>query len=78
MVDLSTIPDLLECVAEALCLFEIWFPLGFFDIMTHFPVHLVEEFIGVSQCMPIGIILLKDTWDSSQSICVISPNQKQA
>ena len=43
VVDLSTIPDLLECAVEALCLFEIWFPPGFFDIMTHLLVHLVEE-----------------------------------
>ena len=43
VVNLSTIHDLSECVAEALCLFEMGFPPGFFDIMTHLPVHLVEE-----------------------------------
>ena len=43
VVDLSTIPNLLECVVEAFCLFEMWFPSRFFDIMTHLPVHLVEE-----------------------------------
>ena len=42
-IDLSTILDLLECIAEALCLFEMWFPPRFFDIMTHLPIHLVEE-----------------------------------
>ena len=43
MVDLSTIQNLLECAAEALCLFEMLFLPGFFDIMTHPLVHLVEE-----------------------------------
>ena len=45
VIDPATIPDLMECAAEALCLFEMWFPLGFFDIMMHLPVHLVEELI---------------------------------
>ena len=43
VVDLATIPKLMECAAEALCLFEMWFPPSFFDIMTQFLVHLVEE-----------------------------------
>ena len=42
-IDLSTIPNLLDCVAETLCLFEMWFPPGFFDIIIHLPLHLVEE-----------------------------------
>ena len=50
MIDLTTIPDLLDCIAEALCLFEIWFPPGFFDIMSHLPVHLVEELYW---CRPV-------------------------
>ena len=43
VIDLTTIPNLMECVAEAVCLFEMWFPPGFFDIMMHLPIHLVEE-----------------------------------
>ena len=30
-IDLSTIPDLLECMAKALCLFVMWFPPRFFN-----------------------------------------------
>ena len=51
VVDLSTIPDLLECVIEALCPFKIWFPPGFFDIMAHLPVHLVEHVL--TWCGPV-------------------------
>jgi hypothetical protein len=29
--------------AETLCLLEVWLPPAFFDIMTHLPIHLVEE-----------------------------------
>ena len=51
VVDLASIPDLLECVAEALCLFEMWFPPGFFD-MSHLPIHLVEELYW---CGPVHV-----------------------
>jgi len=30
-------------VMETICLFEIWFPPGFVDMMTHQIVHLVDE-----------------------------------
>ncbi len=30
-------------VVETLCMLEIWFPLGFFDPMTHLLVHIVDE-----------------------------------
>ena len=43
VIDPTTIPDLMECATEALCLFKMWFPPRFFDIMTHLFVHLVEE-----------------------------------
>ena len=43
VIDRAIIPDLMECAAEALCLFEMWFSLRFFDIITHLLVHLVEE-----------------------------------
>jgi hypothetical protein len=30
-------------VAETLCMLEIWFPPGFFNLMTHLFVHIVDE-----------------------------------
>ena len=58
VIHLDDIPGLLECAAEALCLFEMWFPPAFFDIMTHLPVHLVEELywcgpISARWCYPV-------------------------
>lgn len=37
-------------VAETLYLLELHFPLGFFDVMTHLPIHLVEE---LAICGPV-------------------------
>ena len=52
VIDPATIPNLLECVGEAMCLFEMWFPPGFFDIMIYLPLHLVEELYW---CGPVPI-----------------------
>jgi hypothetical protein len=30
-------------VVETLCMFKVWFPLAFFDLMTHLVIHLVDE-----------------------------------
>ena len=38
----SKIVPLRTCALEVLCLLELNFPLGFFDIMTHLVVHLVD------------------------------------
>lgn len=46
----SEIADLQKLAAETLCLFELWFPPGFFDVMSHLVVHLVEE---VDICGPV-------------------------
>jgi hypothetical protein len=35
--------DLKTSAAETLCLFEMWFPPGFFDVMSHLVIHVVEE-----------------------------------
>jgi hypothetical protein len=43
MVKPSEMADLKTFAAEILCLLELCFPPGFFDIMTHLVVHLVEE-----------------------------------
>jgi hypothetical protein len=45
-------------VAKTLSMLEIWFLLGFFDIMTHLLIHLVEELdvcgpVGARWCYPI-------------------------
>lgn len=42
--------DLLKFAAETLCLFELWFPPGWFDIMPHLAIHLVEE---LAICGPV-------------------------
>ena len=39
----SEIEALRTCATEVLCLLELNFPPGFFDIMTHLIVHLVDE-----------------------------------
>lgn len=43
VVELDEIPDLLTYAAETLCMLEVWFPPSVFDIMTHLPIHLVQE-----------------------------------
>lgn len=43
VVDLEDVPDLLTYGAETLSMVEVWFPPSFFDIMTHLPIHLIEE-----------------------------------
>ena len=39
----SDIPSLRLYVAETVCQLEIWFPPGFWDIMPHLMLHLVDE-----------------------------------
>ena len=39
----TEMPDLRTFAAETFCLLELCFLLGFFDVMTHLVVHLVEE-----------------------------------
>ena len=43
VIRVSSIPALKTYAAETLCLLEIHFPPGFFDVMTHLVIHLVEE-----------------------------------
>jgi len=45
-------------VAETLSMFEMWFPPGFIDVMTHLLVHLVKDLeicgpVGARWCYPI-------------------------
>lgn len=49
-IRVDSIPDLRQYAAETLCLLEIHFPPGFFDIMTHLIIHLVDE---LEICGPI-------------------------
>ena len=46
----SEIQPLRTCASEVLCLLEINFPPGFFDIMTHLVIHLVDE---LELCGPV-------------------------
>ena len=43
VINPEDLDDIQQCVAEALCMLEVWFPPGFWDIMSHLPIHLVEE-----------------------------------
>ena len=43
VIRISEIGPLRTCAAEVLCLLEVNFPPGFFDIMTHLVIHLVDE-----------------------------------
>lgn len=49
-IRVDSIPELRKFAAETLCLLEIHFPPGFFDIMTHLIIHLVDE---LEICGPI-------------------------
>ena len=42
--------DLKTFAAEILCLFELHFPPGFFDVMSHLVIHLVQE---LELCGPV-------------------------
>jgi hypothetical protein len=44
--------DLREDTAITLCMLEKEFPQAFFDVMTHFLVHLIEE---LDICGPIHV-----------------------
>lgn len=44
VINPSKFYDLHTYVVKTLCLLEVWFPLGLFDLMTHLVVHLVDEF----------------------------------
>jgi hypothetical protein len=58
VVNLDDILSLKVYVAETLSMLEMWFPPGFFDIMTHLLIHLVEDLnvcglVGARWCYPI-------------------------
>jgi hypothetical protein len=42
-VDPSTMPELMEETAVTLCMLEKVFPPSFFDVMSHLPIHLVQQ-----------------------------------
>jgi hypothetical protein len=47
--------DRLSCsIREAVCQLEMIFPLAFFDIMIHLPVHLAEELNLEGHCVIDG------------------------
>ena len=50
VINPADLEDMQQCVVEALCMLEVWFPPGFWDIMAHLPVHLVEE---IYWCGPV-------------------------
>jgi hypothetical protein len=58
VVNPNDIPSLKVYVVETLSMLEMWFPLGFFDIMTNLLIHLVENLdvcglVGARWCYPI-------------------------
>ena len=42
-IDPSSIEQLLEYTAETLCMLEKVFSPSLFDVMSHFPIHLVQQ-----------------------------------
>jgi hypothetical protein len=58
VVNPDDIPSLKVYVAETLSMLEMWFPPGFFDIMTRLLINLVEDLdvcgpVGARWCYPI-------------------------
>jgi hypothetical protein len=51
VVDPHDIPSFKVYVAETLSMLEIYFPPRFFDISTHFLIHLVDD---LEICGPLG------------------------
>jgi hypothetical protein len=54
---------LITYVVETLCMLEIWLPLGFFDVMTHLLVHIVDELeicglVASRWCYPMECYLI--------------------
>jgi hypothetical protein len=52
------IQNLRTYVVETLCMLEIWWPLGSFDLQNHLIIHLVDELnicglMGSKWCYPI-------------------------
>ena len=52
VIRISEIEPLRTFAVEVLCLLQLNFPPGFFDIMTHLIVHLVDE---VEMCGPVPV-----------------------
>jgi hypothetical protein len=44
VINPSKFSDLHTYVVKPLCLLEVWFPLGFIDLMIHLVIHLIDEF----------------------------------
>lgn len=44
----------MDYATETLCLFELHFPLSFFDIMTHLTLHIIEELERPEASMAMG------------------------
>jgi hypothetical protein len=49
-IDPSTIPELTEEIAVTMCMLEKVFPPSFFDVMSHLPIHLVQQ---LDICRPV-------------------------
>jgi hypothetical protein len=63
MLNLVDLVVLQTYVAKTICLFEIWFPPRFFDMMTRLIIHLVDELeicglVGAMWCYPMETYLL--------------------
>ncbi|XP_021774649.1 uncharacterized protein LOC110738558 [Chenopodium quinoa] len=50
VIDPKTLDDMEYDIVETLCKFEMYFPLSFFDIMTHLVMHLPRE---IKECGPV-------------------------
>jgi hypothetical protein len=76
VVNPNDIPSFKMYVAETLPMLEMWFPLGFFDIMSHLLIHLVENLdvcgpIGARWCYPIKrFMAMGYMYDEAFGFCI--------
>ena len=59
--DLAQTDNLREDVAITMCLMEISFPPNFFDIMSHLPIHLVQELFVLGPVQVCWMYLVERT-----------------
>jgi hypothetical protein len=63
---------------KKICLFEIWFPSKFFDMMTHLIIHLVDEIKICGLVGAGGATQWRDIYKSQKNMLRIGLGQKFA
>jgi hypothetical protein len=78
IMDRSDIPSLKVYVAKTLSLFEMWFLVGFFDIMTHLLIHLVDDLDICGLVVTRWCYLVERYLGVWNNMCRTKPNWKVA